>query len=125
MHELAVTESILEITLRHARQMGATRVTDLNLVIGQLATIMDDSVQFYWDFITKDTLAEGSKLHFTRIPAELHCLDCDHTYAPGGEVLACPVCQSTRVRLTAGEEFRLESIDIETAGTPASIPSEI
>ena len=125
MHELAVTQSILEIALRHAQQKGATRVTDLNLVIGQLASIVDDSVQFYWDFITKDTLAEGSRLHFKRIPAELQCRDCGHTYGPDGEVLACPRCRSTRVKVTAGEEFRLESIDIETAAAPASVPSEI
>ena len=64
MHELSITESILDITLRHARQAGAGRVTNLYLVIGQLASIVDDSVQFYWDIVAKGTLAEGAHLHF-------------------------------------------------------------
>lgn len=34
MHELSVTESILEIALRHAQQAGATRVTNLYLNVG-------------------------------------------------------------------------------------------
>jgi hydrogenase nickel incorporation protein HypA/HybF len=112
VHELPVTESILEITLRHAQQAGATRVTDLYLVIGQLSSILDDSVAFYWDIISKDTIAEGAKLHFKRIPTELECQECGKRYQPGEE-LACPVCQSLQVRVVAGEEFHLESIEVE------------
>jgi hydrogenase nickel incorporation protein HypA/HybF len=63
MHELPVAENVLEITLRHARQANATRVTDLYLVVGQLSSIIDDSLQFYWDIISKDTIAEGAVLH--------------------------------------------------------------
>lgn len=44
MHELAVTRSILEIATRYASQANASRVTDIYLVIGQLSTIVDDSV---------------------------------------------------------------------------------
>lgn len=113
MHELTVTESILEITLRHAKQAEAKRVIHLYLVIGQLSSIVDDSVQFYWDLIAKDTIAEGAQLHFRRVPAELMCLDCGNHYSPDGETLACPTCQSSHVRVSAGDEFRLESIDVE------------
>ena len=124
MHELAVTESILEIVLRHARQAEAAHVTDIYLVIGQLSSIMDDSVQFYWDIIAKDTAAEGARLHFERLPAEFLCLDCGKSYAPGEEILACPQCQSVRVKVVAGEEFQLDSIDIETASITSSTLSE-
>jgi Zn finger protein HypA/HybF involved in hydrogenase expression len=72
MHELAVTESILEIALRHGQPAQARKITDLYLVIGQLSSIVDDSVQFYWDFISKNTPAEGAS--FSRIPAEFCCL---------------------------------------------------
>ena len=67
MHELPVTESILENTLRHARGAKAVGVTDVYLVIGQLSSIIDDSVQFYWDMISEGTIAEGASLHFKRI----------------------------------------------------------
>ncbi|MCA9957781.1 MAG: hydrogenase maturation nickel metallochaperone HypA, partial [Anaerolineales bacterium] len=51
MHELPITENILKIANEHATQSGAARVTDLYLVIGQLSSIVDDSIQFYWDII--------------------------------------------------------------------------
>jgi hydrogenase nickel incorporation protein HypA/HybF len=120
LHELPVTESILEIALRHAQEAGAKRITDLNLVIGQFSTLVDDSIQFYWDIIAKDTPAEGAHLHFRRIPAEFLCLDCGERYNPGEEILACPKCQSLRVKVVAGDEFRLDSIDVETDETPTS-----
>ena len=90
MHELAITESILEITLRHADQARATRVTDIHLVLGELASIVDDSVQFYWDMISEDTLAEGATLHFRRIAALMECQDCGARYKPGDGQLLLP-----------------------------------
>ena len=113
MHEMAVTESILEITLRHAEEAGAARVTDIHLVLGELASIVDDSVQFYWDMISKDTIAEGATLHFRRIKAEMECLDCGARYHPGEGLLRCPNCQDGQVRVIAGEEFRLEAIEVD------------
>ncbi len=113
MHELSVTESILEIALRHAGQANARRVTGLYLVIGQLASIVDDSVQFYWDIISKDTIADGATLHFRRLPARLLCLDCNHEFSPGSDGYACPACTSEHLKVIAGEEFYMEAIDVE------------
>jgi hydrogenase nickel incorporation protein HypA/HybF len=124
MHELPITESLLKIALRHAEQSDATRVTDLYLVIGKLSYVMDDSVQFYWDIIAKDTIAEGARLHFRRVPAEFLCLDCRHRYSPDDETLACPKCQSVRVKVAAGDEFRLESIDVETSDSLSPLAVE-
>ena len=39
MHELSVTQSLLNIALQHAEKANAKRVTDLNIVIGELASI--------------------------------------------------------------------------------------
>ncbi len=113
MHELSITENILNITLRHAIQASAKRVTDIRLVIGQLSSIVDDSVSFYWDIISKDTLAEGAELHFQRIATEMQCLTCNQRYHPSDKDLACPQCGGYQVKVVAGEEFYLESIEVE------------
>ena len=113
MHELPFVESILKITLEHAQKARAQRVLALDLVIGQMSSIVDDSVQFYWDILSENTIAAGAKLRFNRIPAVYRCQDCEHEYQLDGEHLECPQCGSIRVKLIAGDEFRLESIDIE------------
>jgi hydrogenase nickel incorporation protein HypA/HybF len=113
MHELSVTESLLKIALKHAEKANAKRVTDLNIVIGDLASMVDDSIQFYWEIIAKGTIAEQAKLNFRRVPAQLQCMTCSETYHPSDRELACPKCNGINVKIITGEEFALESIDVE------------
>ncbi len=114
MHELSITERILEIVLKHGEKAGASKITEVFLVIGELSSVVDDSVQFYWDLISQDTIAYGAQLHFRRIPTRFQCLDCKKEYAPLSDLFSCPVCESKHVRVIAGEEFFLEAIDVET-----------
>ncbi|MGD8605425.1 MAG: hydrogenase maturation nickel metallochaperone HypA [Anaerolineales bacterium] len=114
MHELPITQSILEIALRYAQEAQAVKITDLYLVIGQLSSVIDDSIQFHWEILSQDTIAEGSRLHFERIPAKLTCLECGNSYIlEEGIIIPCPQCGSFQVKVIEGEEFRLESIAIE------------
>ena len=120
MHELMVTQSILEIVLRHAEEAGADQVTDLFLVVGQLSSVVDDSVQFYWDYVSEGTVAEGARLHFRRIPAEMLCQTCQHRYSPD-ENLTCPVCNGNQISVVTGDEFYVEAIDIAQNEVGAAI----
>ena len=113
MHELPITQSILEIALRHAAQADAKHISNLYIVMGELSSMVDDSIQFYWDMIAKDTIAEGASLHFRRIPAELQCMTCFEKYHPVDGELVCPKCGGVGARIIAGEEFSLEAIDVE------------
>lgn len=114
MHELSVTQNLLDLALQHGRSSNATRITDIYMVIGKFSSIVDDSVQFYWDFIAEGTIAEGAQLHFERIPARLRCLDCEIEYEPGDSDPGCPQCHGAHVKILNGTEFYLESINIQT-----------
>lgn len=113
MHELSITEQIAEIAIRHGEENQAQKVTDIYLVIGELSTVIDDSVQFYWDLVTDKTICKGAKLHFNRIPAIFKCLDCEKEYGLSeGDLSPCPHCGSTQMKILQGKEFHLESIHI-------------
>jgi len=114
MHELSVTESLLDIALKHARNAKAAHITDIYLVIGQLASVIDDSVQFYWDIISKDTIAEGAELHFKRLQTEFVCKECKYQYQPIEKDFSCPSCASSNIEILTGREFYVESIEIKT-----------
>lgn len=110
MHELAVTQAILELSLEHAP--GGARVTDLYVVRGELSSYVDDSVQFYWDVISAGTAAEGATLHFRSEEAEMACERCGQRYSPR-QALPCPACGSTQVTVVSGEAFYLEAIEVD------------
>jgi hydrogenase nickel incorporation protein HypA/HybF len=115
MHELALTETILNTTLRYAANGNAQRVTDVYFVVGQLSEITDESVQFYWDLISPGTICEGARLHFDHQPAQLKCRNCDHIFALPDDRIACPHCNSEHVQVISGSDFRLDSIEIANA----------
>lgn len=124
MHELPVTQSLLKLAVEHAKAAQATRVTDIYVEIGQLSSYVDDSIQFYWDFIGKGTVAEGAQLHFHRVPMELECRECHISFTPNGTSFECPKCKSERVEVVSGDVFQLVGLDVEK-GKPIKEKAEV
>jgi hydrogenase nickel incorporation protein HypA/HybF len=110
MHELSLTQNILDLALKHA---GAKKILNVNLLIGQLSDEREESIQFYWEDLTKDTVAQGAKLHFQYVDAELKCLECGTVFHPKEEISLCPACQSHRLTILNGDDVKIDSIDVE------------
>ena len=113
MHELGVTQNILRIALEHAEKAGAKKIRSIHLVRGDLAGIVDESVQFYFDFVSRKTIAEGTQLIFKKVPVRFRCRDCGKEFEFHGEDWACPACQSFGPEILTGREFFMESIEVD------------
>jgi hydrogenase nickel incorporation protein HypA/HybF len=114
MHELSVSESILDIALRHAQKAGAQRILAIHLVIGDLTGFVDDSIQFYFDFLSRDTMAAGAELQFERVAACVRCHACGAEYTPPDMRLwSCPECDALGGEVVGGREFSVASLEIE------------
>lgn|SRR5574341_753495 len=112
MDEVHAVRSILQKAVRQAREKGATRIAGLSLVLGEFSTYAEESIRSQWESISKDTPAEGAKLHFRRAQAEVQCMACFTKYHPVDGKLSCPNCGSVGAKILAGEEFFLESVDL-------------
>ena len=113
MHELALTQQILDIAVKKAGEAGAATIKRINLVVGDMSSVMDDCVQFYFDFLSQDSIARGAQLFFKRIPFQVRCRHCGHAFSPEGEAWSCPQCREWNVEIIAGNEFYLDSIEVE------------
>jgi hydrogenase nickel incorporation protein HypA/HybF len=111
MHELSITEAILDVVLRHA---GPARVTAVHLTVGELSSFVDDSIQLFWTELARGTAAEGAKLHFEKLPATLRCLDCGNEFPLASPDFRCPACGSTRAVPHGGRDCFVHSIEIES-----------
>ena len=113
MHELSVVESMVAVVLKHAEMNKASKVTKINLVLGEASTVMEEPVRFYFELLEKDTIAEGAELTFRRPALTSKCKDCGNEFKVIDFDFICPKCSSPETEITAGREFQVESIEIE------------
>ena len=73
MHELSITQNILNIALEEAEKANATRISKISLVVGQASGIVPESVQFCFDELKKGSIAGEASLDFTVVPTQLKC----------------------------------------------------
>lgn len=110
MHELSLTQNLLELALKNA---GGKRIVAVNLLLGEFSDERPEAIQFHWQDIAKGTHAEGAELKFRPVQAEIKCLECETVFHPEAEAVECPNCKSFRLKLLSGDEVKLDSIDVE------------
>lgn len=114
MHELSVTEGILNTALDEARKLGVSRIIRIKLAVGELSGIVPECVQEYFDILSEDTAACGARLDFTVLPAMLCCRECGSKFRMEHMRLRCPVCMSGKADIIQGKEFYLEAMEVES-----------
>ena len=115
MHELPVTESILQVVLRHAENNCVSRVMKVHLQVGKLSDLEDEWIQHYFYYLSKGTLAEGAKLQIERMPIRLECNACDASYTvdTAGEIdLPCPHCGEKDSQLVDGRGYFITNMEV-------------
>lgn len=113
MHELAITQSMLEVVLEQAKKAGANEVSRVNLVVGEMCGYVEESVRFYFDFLSKGTIAEAASLSFTMVPATAKCRNCGREFKMKEFDWVCPGCSQTSLDIIGGKELQIESIEVD------------
>jgi hydrogenase nickel incorporation protein HypA/HybF len=109
MHELAITQSMLNLVLDRAEKAKAKKVGKINLVIG----VVSDCVRFYFDFLSKGTPADGAALDFSLVSTRAKCRDCGKIFTVEEFDWTCPRCGGNNMEIVAGKELFVESIEVE------------
>jgi hydrogenase nickel incorporation protein HypA/HybF len=114
LHELSITKEILNIILDAAGRNNAKSVESINIELGQLSTFDEESIIFYFEFLSKGTLAEGAKLSFKRVPAIAKCKKCGREFEPGDVFFSsCPLCGSIEYEVVSGDAIKVVNLKIE------------
>jgi len=112
MRQIHAIQSILAKALTSARESNQ-RVRSLQLALGEIADFDQSSIQKHWDELSQGTPAERAQLHFRSIKAEVQCMACFQKYYPLDGKIHCPYCGSYGAKILSGEEFYLESIELD------------
>jgi hydrogenase nickel incorporation protein HypA/HybF len=112
VHELSLSSAIVNTVTKHA---AGRRVTVVNLRVGRLRQVIPDTLEFYFAFVARDSVCEGARLVQELVPARLRCRACDHEWGIEIPAFRCPACQGSDVAVASGDEFEVESIEVEEA----------
>ncbi len=113
MHELAITQSILDIARSAAEEHGAKQVRSVRIMLGEYSGVVPQCIQYYFDVISKGTIAEGAALDIRRLPVVIHCNFCGRDSRIDKRHVRCPLCASTDLKLIQGREFYIESLEVD------------
>ena len=73
---------------------------------------MPASLEFYFEHVARGTVCEGARLEQELVPARLRC-GCGHEWVLDGDRLPLLGLRRRRRKVVSGEEFLVESIDVE------------
>jgi hydrogenase nickel incorporation protein HypA/HybF len=114
MHEMGIVQSIMEIVEQQAAMHGAKRVVRISLEFGALTAVMPQAIQFAFEILSKDGIAENAALDITIIPIKIWCMQCSKAHVLEDYRPDCPVCNSSSVHIIEGrDEMRIASLEID------------
>lgn len=125
MHEMGITQSILAASFDAAKAAGATRITEVRISVGELTETVDFALQFAFEALTPETMAEGATLVIKKISARSHCNSCGIDYDHDRFQMVCPECDSFDVTLLKGRELDIDSIEADDDAPPLGGPAKV
>lgn len=111
MHELSLSSAVVATVEKHAK---GRKVSVVTLTLGTMRQVVPDSLAFYFDVVSRDTVCEGARLEQIIVEARLRCRDCDTHWRPELPQFRCAACGGADIEVLAGTEFEVDSIEVET-----------
>ncbi len=117
MHEMALTENVVDIVLRNATMADAKEVTRVHLQIGELRDIVEKLMADCFHYVARGTIAENARLEIERIPLIIQCKNCGEKkhlklHTGDGRITVCDKCGTSDFHIIQGNEFLVDDIEI-------------
>ena len=111
MHEVSLMMSIMDTALKTAEQEKAKTINRIALQIGAKSGVVIDSLEFAFEMVSKNTIAEKATLEIESIPLRGECLGCGHQFE-AAKFLVCEKCGNF-AKVISGQELNIKSIEVE------------
>lgn len=110
MHELGITQNIVEIVGEHAKGYPVKRVT---LEIGQLSAVMPDAIRFCFDVCCRGTVLEGATLEIIELSGLGKCRQCGTENEIAQPFGVCDRCGSNDLEIVRGNELKIKEMEVD------------
>ncbi|RLG56744.1 MAG: hydrogenase maturation nickel metallochaperone HypA [Candidatus Hydrothermarchaeota archaeon] len=125
MHEYSFAQNILEVALKSAEKNNAEKIKKIKIEIGEFTFLNPEQLKFVLETISKDTIAENSKIEIEIKKGKIKCHSCGYIgnvkpeveihnpYIVGVGIFSCPKCKNNNTEIIEGRECNIKSIEIE------------
>lgn len=125
MHELSICQALLQQVSEIAENHRARRVAAVRLRIGPLAGVEPALLERAFSLARVGTVAATADLTIVPGAVEIACRGCGSVAEVAAHALICPSCGSIEVRLMAGNEMILESLELDVDEAPAEAACDV
>lgn len=108
MHELAITESLVDCIVEN---VGDARVLRVVLQIGKLSAVAPDAVRACFDIVVRGTNIEGAALEIDQPDGRARCVRCGYEQDVSDLVATC-ACGSVELEIVRGRELRIREVEV-------------
>jgi hydrogenase nickel incorporation protein HypA/HybF len=115
MHELAITQSVVDLVLERT---GGRRVVAVRVRVGALSGFVAESMAFCFELAVTGTALEGARLVIEETLGRISCRSCGTEQEIPDRILLCG-CGSADVRIVSGDDLDLVSVELEREPTCA------
>ena len=113
MHEMGIAEELVKIAMDAIPEdIADPKVAILNLRIGKLASVVEHSLTFCIEIITKDTPLENVTLVIESVPVKIRCKVCKQEWEVDTPMFKCPDCEEGEVEMISGREIEITSMEL-------------
>jgi len=110
LHELSITQEILEIVTKAvpAGQLGLVR--EIRLKIGEEGHLLPESLLFCFEALKADFGMPESKMELIRVPVTAECKSCGAVSPIVNQTYQCGSCKGTSLKVLTGNELQVTEI---------------
>ena len=113
MHEMGIAQQMIDIALSSIPDdIENPRVEKMNLRIGKLAAVVEDSLRFCLEILSENTALQGVTLAIEEVPVRLICRDCNHEWEVDSPMFKCPECSDGKVDILSGRELEISTLEL-------------
>jgi hydrogenase nickel incorporation protein HypA/HybF len=108
MHELAITEGVIEAV---TERIGNAKVIRVLLEIGKLSGVIPEAIRFCFDIASDGTPLGGAVLQIIETPGRARCRECGARIEIEGPIALC-ACGSANLEFIGGTDLRIKEVEV-------------
>ncbi len=113
MHEATIAKNIIELIQTEFPELNCKRIYSVKLRIGELSGIYPESLEYYFQELSKNTILENTKLSFEKAPIKVICAVCSTIFEIINMDYDCPNCKNSQFNIIGGDELEIINMEVE------------